>query len=82
MGTLVNAANPTQPVPTAVIQIGVQTMRLSPADGGKFVLPNVPTGTQGVAINSPGFIGYSAQVVVRKDQTSDLGVIGLASQAP
>ena len=30
-------------------------------------------------ITSPGYLSYPTQVVVRKDQQSDVGVIGLAS---
>ncbi|GAC1576919.1 MAG: hypothetical protein NVS3B7_10010 [Candidatus Elarobacter sp.] len=80
-GTVVDAAHPSQPIPTAVVQIGVGTTRISPVDKGYFRLA-VPTGTQSIVISSPGFAGYSAQVVVRKDQESDLGFIGLASTAP
>ena len=79
VGTLVEAAHPTQPLQTATIQIGLQVTRISPADGGKFHLDNVPTGTQTLQISSPGFSSYTAQAVVRKDQTTDLGVVGLTS---
>ncbi len=68
-----------QPVDTATIQVGSQIKRLSPADKGGFSFQNVPIGTQPVLIASPGYSSYSTQVVVRKDQQSDLGVIGLAS---
>ena len=78
-GTLVDAAHPTQPIPTATIQIGTQVTRISPSDGGKFALNDVPTGTQTIQISSPGYATYSTPVVVRKNQTSDLNVIGLAS---
>ena len=79
VGTVVDAKTPTQPVQSATIQIGVQVTRLSPADQGKFTLNGVPTGTQTVQISSPGYGTYSTQVIVRKGQTSDIGVIGLAS---
>ncbi len=80
VGTLVEAAHQTQAIQSATIQIGVQVTRISPADGGKFHLENVPTGTQTVQISSPGFSTYTTQAVVRKDQTSELGVLGLTSQ--
>ena len=53
--------------------------RLSPSDQGRFTVNNVPTGTQTIQISSPGYSTYTSQVVVRKNQTSDLNVIGLAS---
>ena len=79
VGTIVDAKNPTQAIPTATIQVGVQVLRLAPSDKGQFTIHNVPTGTQTIQISSPGYATYSTQVVVRKDQTSDLNVIGLAS---
>ena len=79
VGTIVDAKTPTQAIGTATIQIGVQVTRLSPADQGKFTINNVPTGTQTITISSPGYATYSTQVVVRKNQTSELNVIGLAS---
>jgi hypothetical protein len=79
VGTIVDAKTPTVAVQTATIQIGVQVTRLSPADQGKFTINNVPTGTQTIQISSPGYSTYSTQVVVRKGQTSELNVIGLAS---
>ncbi len=80
VGTLVNAAHPTEPLNTATIQIGTQVTRISPADKGSFHLDEVPTGTQTVQISSPGFSTYSAPVVVRKGETTDLNVVGLTSQ--
>ena len=80
VGTLVNAARPTEPLATATVQIGTQVTRISPADKGQFHLDSVPTGTQTVQISSPGFTTYTAPVVVRKDETTDLSVIGLTSQ--
>ena len=79
VGTIVDAKNQTQAIQIATIQIGVQVRRLSPADSGKFTIDNVPTGTQTITISSPGYSSYSAQVIVRKGQTTELGVIGLAS---
>jgi Carboxypeptidase regulatory-like domain len=79
VGTVVDAKTPTQPINTATIQIGIQVTRLSPADQGRFTVNNVPTGTQTIQISSPGYSTYTSQVVVRKNQTSDLNVIGLAS---
>ncbi|MBV9407895.1 MAG: carboxypeptidase regulatory-like domain-containing protein [Candidatus Eremiobacteraeota bacterium] len=80
VGTLVDAAHQTEPIRSATIQIGVRVARISPADKGQFTLDGVPTGTQTLQISSPGFSTYTTQVVVRKDQTSDLGVLGLTSQ--
>jgi len=79
VGTVVDAKTPTQPINTATIQIGIQVTRLSPSDQGRFTVNNVPTGTQTIQISSPGYSTYTSQVVVRKNQTSDLNVIGLAS---
>jgi hypothetical protein len=79
-GTLVDAAHPTQAIPTATIQIGTQVTRISPSDGGKFTLNDVPTGTQTIQISSPGYSAYSASVVVRKGEVTAIPQpIGLAS---
>lgn len=79
VGRIVEANDPTLPIPTAVVAIGLRTIRLGPADKGAFRLLAVPTGTQTMQISSPGYQSYTAQVVVHKDQTSDVGPIGLAS---
>jgi CarboxypepD_reg-like domain len=79
-GTVIGAvvdAKTKQPLQTATIQIGAQSRYLSPSDTGQFTFQRVPIGTQPVLIKSPGYNGYPTQVVVRKDQTSDLHVIGL-----
>ncbi len=80
-GTVVDAAHPTEPIRTATIQIGTQVTRITPSDGGKFALNDVPTGTQTLQISSPGYAGYSASVVVRKGEVTAIPQpIGLASQ--
>jgi iron complex outermembrane receptor protein len=79
VGTIVDAKQPTQGINSATVQIGLQVTRLSTSDQGKFTMNNVPTGTQTIVISSPGYATYSSQVIVRKGQTSDVGVIGLAS---
>jgi hypothetical protein len=79
VGTVVDAKNQTQPIQSVTIQIGIQVRRLSPSDNGQFTIDNVPTGTQTITISSPGYTSYSAQVIVRKGQTTELGLIGLAS---
>jgi hypothetical protein len=79
VGTIVDAKNQTQPIQSVTIQIGLQVRRLSPSDNGQFTIDNVPTGTQTITISSPGYASYSAQVIVRKGQTTELGLIGLAS---
>ncbi|HEX3465487.1 MAG TPA: carboxypeptidase regulatory-like domain-containing protein [Candidatus Elarobacter sp.] len=79
VGTIVDAKANTVPINSATVQIGLQVTRLSTSDQGKFTMSNVPTGTQTIVISSPGYQTYSSQVIVRKGQTSDVGVIGLAS---
>ncbi|HTD36810.1 MAG TPA: carboxypeptidase regulatory-like domain-containing protein [Candidatus Limnocylindrales bacterium] len=79
VGTIVDAKTPTVAINSATVQIGLQVTRLSTSDQGKFTMSNVPTGTQTIVISSPGYQTYSSQVIVRKGQTSDIGVIGLAS---
>ena len=76
VGAVVDAKTK-QPLQTATIQIGAQSRYLSPSDHGQFTFRNVPIGTQPVLIKSPGYNGYPMHVVVKKDQTSDLTVIGL-----
>ncbi len=68
-----------EPIDTATVQVGSQVKRLSPSDKGGFAFQSVPIGTQPVLISSPGYLSYPTQVVVRKDQQSDVGVISLAS---
>jgi hypothetical protein len=79
VGRIVEANNPTLPIPTALVTIGLRTIRLGPADKGAFRLLAVPTGTQTMQISTPGYQPYSAPVLVQKDQTTDVGPIGLAS---
>jgi hypothetical protein len=79
VGTIVDARTPTQAINSATVQIGIVVTRLSSSDKGQFTMNNVPTGTQTIVISSPGYATYSGQVIVRKDQTTDVGVIGLAS---
>lgn len=79
VGTIVDAKNNTQPINSATVQIGVVVTRLSTSDNGRFTMNNVPTGTQTIVISSPAYQTYSGQVIVRKGQTTDIGVIGLAS---
>jgi len=79
VGTIVDAKVPTQGINSATVQIGIQVTRLSASDQGKFTMNSVPTGTQTIVISSPGYQTYTSQVIVRKGQTSDVGVIGLAS---
>jgi Carboxypeptidase regulatory-like domain len=67
-----------QPIPTVVVSVGGQTRYLSPSDQGGFTIQNMQIGTQPVLIHSPGYSDYSGSVIVRKDQTSDIGLIGLA----
>ena len=79
-GTLVDAAHPTQAIPSATIQIGNQVTRITSTDGGKFTLNDVPTGTQTISISSPGYSPYSASVVVRKGEVTAIPQpIGLTS---
>jgi hypothetical protein len=82
-GRLVDARTPTQPIQQALISVGTQTYRLSPSDNGAFAIPNVPIGTQPVRIDAIGYATVTLQVVVRKDQTTDIstgnpGAIGTA----
>lgn len=79
VGALVDAKTPTNPLESATIQVGTMVTRIAASDKGRFTLSSVPTGTQTIQISSPGYNTYSAPVVVRKGQTSDVGVIGLTS---
>ncbi len=80
VGTVVDSRTPTTAIASATVQIGLQVQRLSPADNGHFTLNNVPTGSQTISISAIGYQQYNNTVVVRANQTSDVGVIGLASQ--
>jgi hypothetical protein len=81
VGAVVDAKTK-QAVQTAVVQVGAQSRYLAPSDHGQFTFQNVPIGTQQVLITSPGYNSYPMQVVVRKDQVSDIQVIGLTPSTP
>ena len=82
VGVIEDASHPGTPVQSAVVQVGYKSTRLNPPDKGGFVLSGVQTGTQPVLITSPGFATYSGSVIVHKDQSSDIGRIGLAPVGP
>jgi hypothetical protein len=73
-GRLVDGRTPTQPIQQALVSIGTQTYRLAPSDNGAFTIANVPVGTQTVSITAIGYQPVTLQVVVRKDQTTDISV--------
>jgi hypothetical protein len=84
MGTVTGRvvdAKTQQPIQTVVVNVGGQTRYLSPSDQGGFTV-QVQIGTQPILIHSPGYSDYSGSVVVRKGETSDIGLIGLASTGP
>ncbi len=66
-----------QPVPNGLLNVGLITSHLD--NQGGFVLTNVPVGQQTVNINVTGYPPWNQTVSVQKDQTTDLGVIQLAS---
>jgi hypothetical protein len=68
-----------QPISGATIAIGNVVAITSVPDQGGFVLQNVPVGTQQMTISAIGWTTYPAQVTVTKNQTTDVGVIGLVS---
>jgi hypothetical protein len=81
MGTVTGRvvdAKTQQPIPTVVVEVGGQTRYLSPSDQGGFTV-TVQIGTQPVLIHAAGYSNYNGSVVVRKGETSDIGLIGLAS---
>jgi hypothetical protein len=84
MGTVIGRvvdAQTQQAIPAVVVNVGGQTRYLSPSDQGGFTI-TVQIGTQPILIHSPGYSDYNGSVVVRKGATSDIGLIGLASNAP
>ena len=72
-------ANTKRPLGAFVVTIGGQSLNQSPAANGQFVVSNVPAGTQTITISA---IGYQTAtvggVVVRKNEKTDVGTIGLA----
>lgn len=67
------------PIAGATISIGNVVSQTAIADQGGFVLRSVPIGTQTMTIRAIGWTPYTAQVTVTKDQTTDIGLIGLVS---
>jgi hypothetical protein len=68
-----------QPIPGATIAIANIISITAAIDQGGFVLRNVPIGTQTLTISAVGWQSYRTQVTVVKNQTADVGVIGLPS---
>ncbi len=69
----------TLPIAGATITIGNIVSVTAPNDKGGFVLRNVPVGTRPLRIDASGWQRYTTSVTVKKDQATDIGVIGLPS---
>jgi hypothetical protein len=67
------------PIAGASITLGNLVQITAPSDNGAFILRNVPVGTQNLRIDARGWQRYTVAVTVTKDQTTDVGVIGLPS---
>jgi hypothetical protein len=81
VGNLVDART-NQPIGYATLAVGTIVQQLTPNNNGQVLLQGVPTGTQTVHINSSGYQSIDVQVVVRKDQTSQLGPSGTYGLQP
>jgi hypothetical protein len=81
VGNLVDARS-SQPIAYATISVGTIVQQLTPNNNGQVQLSNVPTGTQTVHISATGYQPVDVQVVVRKDQTSQLGPTGAYQLQP
>ena len=68
-----------QPIPGATIAIGNIVAITAQVDQGGFILRNVPAGTQQIVISAIGWKSYKAAVTVQKNQSTDVGNIGLPS---
>lgn len=68
-----------QPIAGATITIGNIVAVTANVDKGGFVLRNVPIGTRTLSIFATGWKSYTVDVTVAKDQTADIGTIGLPS---
>ena len=81
-GTLVDARNNTQAIQQAVVSVGAVAQTITAANNGGFTLQNVPTGTQTVHVSAPGYQAADIQVVVRVNQTTEIGVYQLVPLGP
>ena len=81
-GTLVDARRNAQTIQQAVVSVGAVAQTITSSNNGGFNLQNVPTGTQTLHISAPGYQAADVQVVVRVNQTTDIGVYQLAPLGP
>src|SRR5215469_6546847 len=65
-----------RPIPNAIISVGSLFTATADANGA-FVLPRIPIGQQTVSARMPGFSTDSAQVRVKKEQTTQAGYLRL-----
>jgi len=68
-----------QPIAGATISIGNIVSITATIDQGGFVLRNVPVGTGTITISAIGWQSYRADIKVRRNAQTDIGVIGLPS---
>ena len=67
------------PISGATISIGNVVSVTAPTDQGGFILRNVPVGTQEIRIDAVGWQRYKTTITVTKNQSTDVGVVGLPS---
>lgn len=73
VGRVLDATN-NQPVPNTLVSVGaLYTATTDPT--GAFRLSNIPIGHQPVTANAPGYETNSATVMVRQNQTANVGFI-------
>jgi hypothetical protein len=75
-GRLIDAKTQ-QPIPTAVVSVGIIVMNLTPSNQGGFTLNNVPIGQQTLNISAIGYAPLQEQVIVQTGQDSSLGDLPL-----
>ena len=70
-----------QPIQQFTVSIGGQSVSISPAAQGAFLVGNIPTGTQQLTLYAIGYQTYTLPgVVVQKDQVTNIDeLIGLVS---
>jgi hypothetical protein len=69
------------PVNGAIVSVGSLEVQHTVSDGS-FLLEHVPTGTQTLLIQAPGYRTATLQLAVAKGQVAPAGLVSLPSQLP
>ena len=71
-----------QPIKDATININQNTFVTQSAEDGRFIIPNIPTGTLHIQVNAQGYASVEAKTLVAQGGTMDVGVLMLQADIP